>query len=864
MSEKLNALVTKGALQEDIADNILLRHELVIERIISEHKISSLRRESQINALHAERRRLQTNIETLNHQLAETQTQQRATAQERDDLAERLAVLDQAHQTLNDQLAEARTQHQTLNDQLAEARTQHQTLNDQLAEARTQHQTLNDQLAEARTQHQTLNDQLAEARTQHQTLNDQLAEARTQHQTLNDQLAEARAQHQTLNDQLAEARAQHQTLNDQLAEARTQHQTLNDQLAEARTQQRATVRERDGLVSTLSKMESHQSVVEKMAREVFKSFDDLQRRELRARNEANLLRNKLDRIQHQHAYRVGQAIVSNLRGPRGWTKIPGAVIEANKVSRLDQINFVNAKKIEPAYHMFSGSVVHLSLISSWQSLRIPAVDVEKEIWITALTTKPKISIELEIEIYPLDSSSIGGVSGSTTIQRLIIEAGSPTFIVLLSSSNASLCLKFRRLDGPLCIVKFELRNSRTNKYVQPVLSIHNSQTRILSHQQEPNEPKAVLFFCVNGAGLGHLTRSLAIARRLRRLDPKIPLRFLTSSSAVNLIEAEGIPAHHIPPAQTAKKKIPTGEWNALLLKTIRQIHAKYRPRLLVYDGVFPYKGLLDAISLGTFDRAVMVLRLRHKNNMLAEKADLLARFDKLIFPGEAGEDHLSEALPPELRELPHECVDPIIFLEPNELLPRASAREALKIDPTKRAVFVQLGAGNINDTCSWTDHILDTLARRSDVDVVLAESPIANQPHAIREGVHILQQYPNSKYFNAFDLAITAVGYNTFHELMYFGVPSILIPNQETKTDDQVQRAMVAHHARAAIAILRPEDLADAISLALTDEVAKTMREKSRALVPSNGVETVAKYLREVAMEGIPDQIDVVPALIAS
>jgi len=35
--------------------------------------------------------------------------------------------------------------------------------------------------------------------------------------------------------------------------------------------------------------------------------------------------------------------------------------------------------------------------------------------------------------------------------------------------------------------------------------------------------RGYLFFCVNGAGLGHVTRSLAIARRIRRLEPEAPI-----------------------------------------------------------------------------------------------------------------------------------------------------------------------------------------------------------------------------------------------------------------------------------------------------------------------------------------------------
>ncbi len=63
---------------------------------------------------------------------------------------------------------------------------------------------------------------------------------------------------------------------------------------------------------------------------------------------------------------------------------------------------------------------------------------------------------------------------------------------------------------------------------------------------------------------------------------------------------------------------------------------------------------------------------------------------------------------------------------------------------------------------------------------------------------------------------------------------------------DQVQRAMTAHRALAAIAVLRPDALGEAIALGLTDTVAGTLREKALALVPRNGALAAAQRLAAV------------------
>lgn len=372
----------------------------------------------------------------------------------------------------------------------------------------------------------------------------------------------------------------------------------------------------------------------------------------------------------------------------------------------------------------------------------------------------------------------------------------------------------------------------------------------------PANRRGLLFFCVNGAGLGHVTRSLAIARRVRRCDPTLPVYFLTSSQALQAITREGFITYHIPPHSAYDGQLDTSAWNTMLCDQMRLIVDSHAPAGLVYDGVFPYRGLLDAIDECGFSRTTMILRLRHKHARLAEVVDKLKVFDELIYPGEAGAIGDPAALvPPELAPLRGRMVEPIVYLERDELLPRDEVRATWAVPPDKKLVYVQLGAGNINDTQTWTQRVLDILGRREDVAVVLAESPIAARGCETRGEVRVLRHYPNSLFFNGFDLAVSAVGYNSFHEQLYFGLPSVLIPNPDTRTDDQVGRALAAHRALAAMAVLRPEMLEEALALALTEETATTMREKARELIPRNGAQTVAAMLAAAAQApAVPDQ----------
>ena len=63
-----------------------------------------------------------------------------------------------------------------------------------------------------------------------------------------------------------------------------------------------------------------------------------------------------------------------------------------------------------------------------------------------------------------------------------------------------------------------------------------------------------------------------------------------------------------------------------------------------------------------------------------------------------------------------------------------------------------------------------------------------------------------SRYFNAFDAAIAAAGYNAFHELIALGVPALYVP-MARETDDQAARARWAESAGLGLGTDGPADL---------------------------------------------------------
>ena len=104
-------------------------------------------------------------------------------------------------------------------------------------------------------------------------------------------------------------------------------------------------------------------------------------------------------------------------------------------------------------------------------------------------------------------------------------------------------------------------------------------------------------------------------------------------------------------------------------------------------------------------------------------------------------------------------------------------------------MLLQLGAGNNYD--------YTTLRRSGDRAAQGAlrcgrpRGGVADRRAALElpEGVRSLSEFPLSRYLRAFDLVISAAGYNSFHELLLAGVPAIFVPNEHPQQDDQLARA---------------------------------------------------------------------------
>lgn len=349
--------------------------------------------------------------------------------------------------------------------------------------------------------------------------------------------------------------------------------------------------------------------------------------------------------------------------------------------------------------------------------------------------------------------------------------------------------------------------------------------------------KCVLFIATNGAGLGHLTRCLAVARRMKKLRPETEIIFLTTSLALTVVQREGFTAYCIP-SQMMIKNISSGQWHALLRTMMSELLQLYRFEAVIFDGAFPYASI-TATMAGKKIPKIWIRRGSEKSSGIAEKRVAAEKdFDYIIIPGEANENAVAE----DEKHLP---VPPIVYLDKNEIWSREDVRRYLKIPKEKTAVYIQLGAGNINDIDSDISKVVSELRKYPDVVMVLGESLIGDELKVIEDDIIVIKDYPNSKYFNGFDFAISACGYNSFHELVYFGIPAIFLPNMNTKSDDQYARAMIAQNQNAGMVVteLGSKELTDAIAGLMDKAENEKMRQNGRKIIEFNGADNAATII---------------------
>jgi UDP:flavonoid glycosyltransferase YjiC (YdhE family) len=290
-----------------------------------------------------------------------------------------------------------------------------------------------------------------------------------------------------------------------------------------------------------------------------------------------------------------------------------------------------------------------------------------------------------------------------------------------------------------------------------------------------------------------------------------------------------------------------GRWNSFLREELNEMISFYNPRIVVFDGHVPYGGLVGAID---DNRQLASIWCRRGMWASHQGADIINRerhFDAVIEPRDIAES-FDRGLTTQYRDRTRP-VAPIRLLDPEELLDREAARCALDLRQDDPAVLIMFGSGNNYDYETVRNVVFARLDKVDKVQIVAAEWIITDQPNAPPAHVRRLNSYPISRMLAAFDFAISAAGYNSFHELLFANVPTIFVPNENPQQDDQLARAEFAECHGLGLCVRRQAvyRLGPAIDRLLDSEVRESIRARCAMLDSTNGTLEAVRIVEEMA-----------------
>jgi UDP:flavonoid glycosyltransferase YjiC (YdhE family) len=163
---------------------------------------------------------------------------------------------------------------------------------------------------------------------------------------------------------------------------------------------------------------------------------------------------------------------------------------------------------------------------------------------------------------------------------------------------------------------------------------------------------------------------------------------------------------------------------------------------------------------------------------------------------------------------------------------------------------VQLGSGNNRDIQSLRETVERTLKTIPEVRVYNLRWPISDMPVLDTRSRADLEIFPASRFFNGFDFSVAAAGYNTAHEVLGFGLPTIFVPNETEGMDNQAARSEYAE-ARGIALRAGPGDLEAKLHSMADPKFRGALRRRLNRLAMPNGAAAAAEAIHALCLDRV-------------
>ncbi|MCH8466604.1 MAG: hypothetical protein LAT78_08570 [Roseinatronobacter sp.] len=293
--------------------------------------------------------------------------------------------------------------------------------------------------------------------------------------------------------------------------------------------------------------------------------------------------------------------------------------------------------------------------------------------------------------------------------------------------------------------------------------------------------------------------------------------------------------------------VAEADWDGWFALRLRQLVQRFGVRVVVLDANVPFSGVLmlrrefPALRLGWVRRARWGQHPQDLQRLRAQN-----QFDLVIEPGDLAEDYDTGPT----RALRHSVtrVPPILLHQADEALDRETACRALGLAPDTVNICLQLGAEVADNAVDLVAGVCEELEICHGVAPVWCRSILAPARPGLEALLPTARIFPLTNYMAAFDLAVSAAGYNTFHELHQARIPTVFVANTAPGMDNQAARAAFAASAGwGRLAIRTQISIMEALRPLLEPEERAKMRQHFDTRPLPNGAARAAQAILALA-----------------
>jgi len=363
------------------------------------------------------------------------------------------------------------------------------------------------------------------------------------------------------------------------------------------------------------------------------------------------------------------------------------------------------------------------------------------------------------------------------------------------------------------------------------------------------EKPTIILATSNGVGMGHLARASAIALALK--EHASPIIVSMAGGIAEIPEFMGIRCEYIPGRD--RMWMSREKWDAYLRDRLMALADETGARVMSFDGVVPYPGVIAAKVSHPKLALVWVRRglwqKKPQRFVLGLQSQMM---DYIVEPGDFARAY---DFGPTAERKDARITASVSLFQKDTALSRDEARNVLGLDLNRPAVLVQLGTGD-SDVNEKMTAALSGLLGWKDLQVILTKQPLDKDGKSLAPvglDIRVVRHFPLARVLHAFDASVCATGYNGVHELLPAQVPTVFVSNIRG-TDDQEARAQWCHDMGFALRANQADlgDITATVKKLQDAEVRARLSKKCAELPDPSGGAEIAKILYELAVREEP------------